>query len=113
MEKIILFCIITIGLVAQANTLEQTCLACHKREQIPSELIYKRYLMNFSSQKRIEREMFLYLKNPQKSASIMPAQFFLRFPMKSALTLDDDSLKKQIKAYIENFDIKKKIRINR
>ncbi len=105
-----LFLVIVFSLRAD---LDMACLSCHKQQQIPSELIYKRYLMNYSTSKYIEEAMFSYLKKPSKESSIMPPQFFLKFPMKKASKLSDEDLRKEIKAYIKRFDIKKKLILNR
>ena len=93
----------------QVQQLEKNCLSCHKQQQIPSSLIYKRYLMKYSTHKSIEEAMFRYLKNPDKHTSIMPPQFFLKFPMKETLSLDDDTVKKMIKRYLDTYDVKKKL----
>jgi hypothetical protein len=89
--------------------LEKACLSCHKEQQIPSDLIYRRYLMKYSTPDRIEKAMFAYLKEPLQSRSIMPPQFFLKFPMKLPMSMDDKTLKKEIRAYIRKFDIKKRL----
>ena len=91
------------------DDLEQKCLHCHKEQQIPNSLIYKRYLMTYSANKRIKEAMFNYLKDPQKEHSIMPAPFFLKFPMKEKLDLDDASLSQNIQAYLEKFNMKKRL----
>jgi hypothetical protein len=91
----------------------ESCLECHKKQQIPSELIYKRYLLKYSTKNRIEKAMFLYLKNPNPKNSIMPKPFFSKFPMKKATNIDDKSLKKAIERYIEKFDVKKKLVIGK
>ncbi len=115
MEKIIL----TLGFLAictyaqevqtQDSALQQNCLSCHQEHQIPSFLIYKRYLMKYSTAKRMEDAMVVYMKDPGKEHSIMPAPFFLKFPMKVKTDLNDMSLRKHIQAYLERFDIKKKL----
>ena len=91
------------------STLERTCLACHKEQQIPSSLIYKRYLMKYSTDGRMEEAMFKYLKDPKKEQSIMPAPFFLKFPMKEKLSLDDAVLRDNIQAYLEKYSMKKRL----
>jgi hypothetical protein len=53
--------------------------------------------------------MFRYLKNPDKASSIMPPQFFLKFPMKEPLSLNDEILRRDIQSYLEQFDVKKKL----
>jgi hypothetical protein len=91
------------------STLESSCLACHKEQQIPSSLIYKRYLMKYSTNGRMEEAMFKYLKDPNKVNSIMPAPFFLKFPMKETLSLDDAVLHDNIQSYLEKYSMKKRL----
>jgi len=89
--------------------LQNTCLKCHQEEQIPSSLIYRRYLMHYSTPERILEAMYSYLKAPKRENSIMPPQFFLKFPMKKKIERDDAPLKAYIHRYIEAFDVKKKL----
>ena len=109
MGKIIVVLVLILGLVRAEEVLdvEKNCLACHKTQQIPNTLINRRYLMTYSTKSRIEEAMVHYVKTPQKSTSIMPPQFFLKFPMKEALKLDEQTLRKHIKAYIELYSVKK------
>jgi len=65
--------------------------------------------MKYSTFKRMEGAIYAYIKKLDQKYSIMPPQFFLRFPMKEATTLDDDMLQKMIKSYLNTFDIKKKL----
>jgi len=113
MGKITVWALFTVALLAQDIHLKNSCLNCHQKEQIPSSMIYKRYLMKYSSPSRIEDAMFAYLQHPQKENSIMPPQFFLKFPMKTALHVENTMLRQEIKAYIKTFDIKKKLRVIR
>jgi hypothetical protein len=110
MGKIVLILMIGLSFI-QADNLEQDCLSCHKAQQIPSQLIYRRYLMRYSTAKSIEIAMAKYLKDPKKATSIMPPQFFLKFPMKEAVVLDKNRLESDIQMFIEKFDIKKKLRL--
>jgi len=93
----------------QAHSFENTCLSCHQQQQIPSALIYKRYLMKYSTNKRMEKAMFSYMKDPKKENSIMPAPFFLKFPMKEKMLLKDEVLRKDIRAYLKKFNMKKRL----
>ena len=101
----------SVGLFAQTASLKKACLACHKAQQIPNNLIYRRYLLKYSTESDMQKEIFNYLKNPQKATSIMPSQFFLKFPMKDATILKDKQLNIEIKAFLKMFDIKKKLRL--
>ena len=109
MAKIIIILILSLFFNLSASILEKNCLNCHKKEQIPNYLIYKRYLLKYSSQKRIKKAIFLYLKNPKQKNSIMPKPFFLKFPMKKAINLTDKELKQSINAFVEKFDVKKRL----
>ena len=94
-----------------AGALERECLACHQAGQIPSEMIYRRYLMRYSSKERIKKKIAAYLKHPSTDTSIMPAPFFKKFPLKKATTIDDKRLKRLIEAYIARFDVAAKMMI--
>ncbi len=113
---IIMIALLATTLFAESNNrddLEKNCLACHKRQQIPSSLIYKRYLLKYSSNEKIKEAIFHYLKEPRKEHSIMPKPFFLKFPMKKRVKLDDETLKDNISAYLKKFDIKQYLIIDK
>ncbi len=107
---------IFIASVAQSDEasdlVRQNCLDCHKRQKIPSELIYRRYLLKFSTNDKIKEHLISYLKDPKVENSIMPKQFFLKFPQKKALDLNDSVLEESIEEYLNYFDIKKRLKIN-
>ena len=92
-----------------SNTLEANCLSCHKKEQIPNRLMYKRYLMKYSTNARMEKAIFNYLKDPDQTNSIMPPPFFLKFSMCKKVELEDSVLRNNIKQYLEYFDLKQHI----
>ena len=91
--------------------LQQNCLKCHTGQKIPSELVYRRYLMKFSTKERMKESLLSYLKNPKKENSIMPQQFFLKFPQKEALDLNDTVLEESVRAYLDFFDVRKKLKL--
>ena len=117
MGKIILLCslfftLLFTSIYAQerdVTILENNCLACHVKQQIPSELIYRRYLMKYSTKEAMTEAMISYLKKPKKETSIMPAQFFLKFPMKPSLGFKEETLRKNISTFIDVLDVKKKL----
>jgi hypothetical protein len=116
MGKIIFFLslLLTVGFASEGSSeasvdLQSACLQCHQKEQIPSSLIYRRYLMHYSTSERISKAMFSYLKAPSRKNSIMPPQFFLKFPMKQKMEMDDADLKKYIDQYIDRYDVKKRL----
>jgi len=105
--------ILLFTLVIDANEpsalLVKNCMGCHVEQKIPSELIYRRYLLKYSTHSTIKKQLLHYLKNPKFDNSIMPKQFFLKFPKKKALELNETLLAKSIEAYLDYFDIKKKL----
>ena len=88
-----------------SSLLKENCLNCHSTQKIPSELIYRRYLLKYSTHTTIQQTLFEYLKNPTKETSIMPKQFFLKFPEKKPLDLNETVLQESIEAYLEYFDV--------
>lgn len=93
----------------QNDQLYRDCLSCHIEQKIPSELIYRRYLSSYSVKEKMKQAMSVYLQNPKKENSIMPSQFFLKFPMKEKMQLKEKRLQSDIAAFLEFFDIKKKL----
>jgi len=111
----IIYLATAVPLVAQMPTdpvLDKNCLSCHKMQKLPDNLIYRRYLLRYSSPKRIEAALVAYLQHPSQRSSIMPAEFFLRFPIKSRTNLDIDTLRENIRRYIDHYDIRKYLQPN-
>lgn len=107
--------LVSIGAYADNITIDdkqqvqQKCLQCHDQEQIPNGLIYRRYLMTYSTQEAMKTAIMEYLKNPKQENSIMPHPFFSKFPMKEVSDLDDETLKKNIQTFLKILDLKKKL----
>ena len=108
MERVIILALLTTLL--NANKLETNCLDCHVKNKLPTELIYKRYLMKYSTKNNMKNAIFKYLKNPETKNSIMPQQFFLKFNSKNTVNLDDKELLESIELFLDKYDIKKKLR---
>jgi hypothetical protein len=109
MAKIGLVLVIFISFLSA--DVQSSCMSCHKREQIPDNIIYKRYLLKYSSQKRIRKAIYDYLLNPDKRNSVMPKIFFTKFPMKKPIKSQD--LNETILEYVELFDLKKRLVLDR
>jgi hypothetical protein len=106
MVRLAFILLLTQFLQADAQT---SCLNCHQKNQIPNELIYKRYLMKYSTKEYMKEAIVAYLKNPNKKNSIMPSVFFSKFPMKEAIKKDKKDLEKDIFEYLDKFDVKKRL----
>lgn len=106
--------LVYVGLFAEdtltkEEALEKNCLACHKKEQIPNTLVYRRYLVKYSTHDTMKQAIVKYLKNPQQEHSVMPPPFFLKFAMKKTWEMDDKTLDENTEAFLEKFDMKKKL----
>ena len=101
----------TLMLFSQSPSLklQQNCLVCHQTQEIPSELIYRRYLMKYSTHGAIKTTLLEYLQNPKKENSIMPKQFFIKFPFKEKNDLNITELEQSIDDYLDYFDVTKKL----
>jgi hypothetical protein len=110
-ECLIILAVATPSVAKSYELLQQNCLECHIREKIPSELIYRRYLLKYSTHKAIKSKLIQYLKNPTTETSIMPKQFFLKFPQKRVLDLKEEILKQSIDEYLDYFDIRGKLEL--
>ncbi len=93
--------------------LEKDCLACHQEQKIPSEFIYRRYLMKYSSKETIRKKLFSYLKSPSQQNSVMPPQFFGKYVVKEPTQLSDEILQKRIDDYIRLYDVGQKLFISK
>ena len=67
--------------------------------------------MKFSTKERMKKSLYSYLKNPKKENSIMPQQFFLKFPEKDALDLNETILEESVGAYLDFFDVREKLKL--
>jgi len=99
------------GELKKGERLEIQCLACHREQKLPDNLIYRRYLLKYSSARRIERALITYLQSPSRAQSIMPREFFLRFPFKAPSPLSESALRAAVRAYMERFDVKRRLRL--
>ena len=93
----------------EVENLHKNCLECHIQEQIPTPLIYRRYLMKYSTKEEMQKAIFRYMKNPLKENSIMPPPFFYKFPMKGAIEMDDETLHRHISTFLDYMDVKKRL----
>jgi len=103
--------IIFININLFATSLDDKCLNCHKIQKIPSGMIYRKYLLKYSTKENISKAIYEYIKAPSPDISIMPKPFFSKFPIKPLLNIEDSKLKELIELYIKKYDIKKRLRL--
>jgi len=107
----ILIIIINLAIFLQASNFTDKCLKCHEQQNIPFEMIYKRYLIKYSSNIAIKEAMIKMCQNPSIENSELPRGFLRRFGVKDVCSLEEKELYKAIDELIEYYDIKKYIKI--
>jgi hypothetical protein len=109
MEKLILSALI-ISTLSLANRLESKCLNCHIDNGLPTKLIYKRYLMKYSTDRRMKKAILNYLKSPDPKESIMPKEFFLKFTPKKPIKMEQKELEELIELFLDRYNVKHYLR---
>ncbi len=112
MVKIILSLSIVLGLLNATQNFEDTCIKCHEIQDIPTEILYRRYLLKYSSKAKIKSAMIKYLKNPSLEKTIMPPRYISKFGLKKALKLSDTQLNSHVDELIGRYSIKKRLYID-
>ncbi len=72
-------------------------------------MFMKKYTLKYSSEVKIKKAIFEYLKNPSIEKSVLPYGFLNRFGIKEKSSLEDKELNKMVDIYYEKFNIKSKI----
>jgi len=62
-----------------ANSFEKNCKSCHFQEG-QLQMFISRYTLKYSSEIKIKKAIYEYIKNPSKENSVMPRGFLNRFP---------------------------------
>ena len=107
----VLVIVVVLALLSQASNFTNKCLKCHEQQNIPFEMIYKRYLIKYSSSIDIKEAMIRMCKNPSIENSELPRGFLRRFGVKESCTLKEEELSQAIDELIEYYDVKKYIKI--
>ncbi len=89
-------------LVLLGNPFEQNCQECHIAKK-QMEMFMSRYVLKYSSQNKVKKAIFHYLKNPKEENSVMPMGFLNRFGVKEKSTLSDKELQEAIEIYYKNY----------
>lgn len=103
-----LFLFLILSSFLNASTYEQNCLSCHNND-FKYNMMMKKYTLKYSSEKKIKKAIFDYLKNPSYEKSVLPLGYLNRFGIKDESFLEDELLKDMINIYYEKFNIRSKI----
>jgi hypothetical protein len=109
MVKAILLIFFMLFSLNGSESFKNVCLKCHIEKNVPNDIIYKRYLLRYSSKIKMREAMISFLKKPTVEKTIMPIRFVAIFGLKDAMILSDEELTKYIDELIENYDVKKKL----
>ena len=102
--KIILIFLMMYSLL-QANVYESNCVSCHNELPVSIDKYFYRYLLKYSSQKKVKTAMIRYLKTPSKKKSVMAEAFISRFGVKKTTTLKYEDLKKAVDIYWDKYKV--------
>ena len=105
MVKIIILVYLISLSVLHADIYQSNCVNCHKELPVSIDKYFYRYLLNYSSEKDVKREMIKYLKNPSKKQSVMAEAFINRFGVKKKTTLKDKELQIAIDSYWDIYKV--------
>ncbi len=101
--KVLFFILLTPLLYG--DSFERNCESCHF-QQMQLQIFMSKYTLKYSSQDKIEKAIFKYLKNPTQETSVMPFGFLNRFGIKDKTFLKDVELQKSINEYYKRYNLK-------
>ena len=111
MGKITIILFLALLELKASTDFQERCIKCHKAEGIPTQELYKRYLLKYSSHTAIKAAMLKYLKNPSIKTSIMPEPFITKFGLQQKTQLSDEALKRYIDELVNTYTLKNKLYI--
>ena len=88
-----------------ANSYNTNCVACHEDLPVSIDKYFYRYLLKYSSERRVKEAMIEYLNKPTKEKTIMPEAFISRFGIKKPTKLSPQELQNAIDTYWETYKV--------
>ncbi len=112
MGKIIVLVFSTMLLFGSDNALN-TCKKCHDDYSSPPyNMIYKRYLLYYSSRAGVEKAMIDFLQAPTREKSAMPEGMKRRFHPEKHPAYELKVAEKAVKYIIEKEDVIQKLKLS-
>lgn len=102
--KILILCLFSVTLYS--NEFEKNCKSCHFQQK-QLEMFMARYTLKYSSEEKIKKAMFDFIKNPSSQNSVMPSGFLKRWGLKPKTDLSDKEIKKSLNLYYQKYNILK------
>ena len=109
MVKVVLFFMLVFQSIASETDILQKCLVCHENSAPPFTMVYRRYLMLYSSKSKIKKSMIDFLTAPSRKKSSMPEGMKSRFYPESHPVYSFYEVKKSVTELINREDIIPKI----
>jgi len=100
-----LFLLLLITTEVQASVYTKNCIACHKEIPVSIDKYFYRYLLKYSSEKKVKHAIKYYLQNPSQEKTVMADAFINRFGIKKKTKLNEEQLNKAINEYWESYKI--------
>ncbi len=107
-KAFLIFILILQYTIAEEDIIKK-CDSCHETTAPPLSLIYRRYLVLYSSKANIERRMVGFLASPSKKRSSMPEGMKNRFNPQKHPQFASSIAKQAVKTLIRREDIIPKI----
>ncbi|MCK9454804.1 MAG: hypothetical protein WCY51_02475 [Sulfurimonas sp.] len=104
----ILAILVLFSTIISASEFEKNCLTCHGGD-FKFHIIMNKYTLKYSSEKRIKKAIFEYLKEPSIEKTILPFEYIKRFGLKEKSTLDDKTLRDMVDIYYDKFNLQSKL----
>lgn len=108
---ILLFGVFLLFLDAKENVYQRNCVKCHKNQAVSLDKLFYRYLLKYSSEKRVKEALVDYLKKPSYFKTVMPKGYINRYGIKLSTKLSDKELKKAIDIYWDKYKVFGKLRV--
>jgi hypothetical protein len=105
MAKLILIFLIITNILYGQNIYEKNCISCHKKLPVNIDKFFYRYLLEYSSERKVKEKMFTFLLNPKADSSMMGKAFIKRFKIKEKSLLSEKQLKEAIDIYWEKYKV--------
>jgi hypothetical protein len=107
MVKLLLVILLAISLYS--DIYKKDCVLCHKNS-FQMHTFMKKYTLKYSSEDKIKKAIFKFLKVPSQQKSIMPFNFIRRWGLKEQSTLSDKELQNAIDIYYQKYNMKQYLR---
>ncbi len=110
MVRLLITAIILVSFSKGGDIYHQNCVNCHKIYGPSLKKLFFDYLLVYSSERRVKKALFEYMKNPDPKKSLMPKEYIRQNGVKKPSKLSDEALKKAIDSYWNRYKVIGKIK---